>query len=56
MQRGPLTKRLKLLYGPLVPLAFRINAVDPDIGIDQRSGAAIVCCKISHGHGVQELE
>lgn len=55
MKRGSFTQRLKLLNSPFVPLAVGVNAVDPDIGIYQRSGAAIVAGEISAGHGVQAL-
>ncbi len=52
MQWGPFAKDLELLDRPLMPLTVRVNAIDPDVGIDKCSGASVVAREISDGHGV----
>ena len=56
MQRASLAELLNLLDRPFVPWAVSVDTVDPDIGIDQGSSAAVVVCEVSAGHDVQRLE
>lgn len=56
MQWSPFAKLLELLDRPLMPLTVRVNAIDPDVGIDQCSSASVVSGETSGGHGVQGLE
>jgi len=56
MQGGSFTESLKLLDSPFVPCAIRVDAVDPDVGIYEGPGTAIVVRETSAGHGAQELE
>ena len=56
MQRGAFAELLELLNSPLVPVTVCVDAIDPDIGIDECSGAAVVARETSGGHGVQGLE
>ena len=44
---------MKLLDRPVVPGAAGIDAIDPDVGIDQNTGAAAVAGETRRGHGVR---
>lgn len=49
MQRRPLVAHLQLLDCPVVPRARFVYAIDPDIGVDQYAGTAVIGEKASGG-------
>lgn len=56
MQGSLLAARLKLLDGPDMPRAAHVHAIDPHIGVDQDTCAAVVARKAIGGHDVGWLE
>lgn len=51
MEQRLLTAQLELLNGPVVPSTCFVNAVDPDVGIDENPGTSIIAVETSGEHG-----
>lgn len=51
VQRRAFTADLQLLDGPFVPGACFVDAIHPDVGVDERAGAAVVVRQATCRHG-----